>query len=595
MQEGAYRGRHASASVTRLRRFNGHSARSLLCLILVSLLVAGFGVFGCSIMTTGYYEDSFGTLALRTIAWTPVCFGVISALEYAFLAYSRTRGKASSARRVSRISIDRFTPCANGKSIALFTIVMLVFWEAWMLAVYPGSMNWDTYYQIAQCYPENHPIYYIPYAPTESFVSNYFSDHHPIFDTLIFGGFAMASDYLFGTWNYGVFAFVLIQSVGTAAAFTYALAYFRKLGVPAAIRFGAFVFFALMPFYPVYAATMLKDSFFSWLYVPYFIQVVEIVRTKGAALDSRKFLTAFVVLGILLALTKKTGMYAVVPAALILLFVYRSHWKSLALQAVSVLVVMQLVLPYIVFPALDVIPGGKQEVLSPLFQSTARYVVLAGDEVTEGERDAIDIVLGYDTLAKRYNPRDSDPVKFLYNYNASNEEMLSYYKTWLQQGLKRPDIYIDSVMTTTSSYFAPGGTLALHEDTGDVEHDGSPLLWRPERLQGIHDVLFSAYHWLCAFPVLGDTVFSVALYAFWIPLFAVYYLGRHAKRYVPALIPSILALALCVITPVFHARYALPLIYTAPLTVCLLCLPLRCVGSQNAGEPAARLHVKGKN
>lgn len=538
------------------------SALGVVGLLSLALLLSVAAAFGAPIMATGYFDSSVSEMACRAFLFWPAWCLVLMLADHAL---ARRGAQAEERGRLSR-----FVPEWRKSSVALFAAVMLLFWSAWIVALYPGSMNWDTYYQIAQCYPGSVPVYLIPWAPTGSVVDATFSDHHPIFDTLLFGLFARASDAMFGNWNYGVFCFVVLQSIATAVAFSAGIAYARRAGSSHALCFAGYAAFCLLPFYPAYAATMLKDSIFSVIWIPYFLLIVEVVRTKGSFLGKRSALVWLIVLGILLALTKKTGLYVVFGTAVILLFVYRSHWKAFAAQALSVLLVMQVLLPSVVFPALDVIPGGKQEALAVPFEQTARYVSEHEDDVTDEERRAIDAVLGYDTLAERYEPLCADSVKNMWNYNATTEEMLEYAKVWVAQGLRHPDTYLEAWWAPCAGYFAPGGTLALHEDTGDVEHGGSSMLWRPESLEGFHDAMMSAYHWLCDLPVVGSTLTSVALYAFWVPAMALYVLARRDRSSIPLLVPTALSIACCLITPAFHARYALPLIYTAPLLVCLL-------------------------
>ena len=107
---------------------------------------------------------------------------------------------------------------------------------------------------------------------------------------------------------------------------------------------------------------------------------------------------------LLLVLTKKTGIYIVIPTMVVYAVVYRRvWWRSLVPAALSV-ALMWGVMPNVVFPALDVVPGGRQEMLGTLFQQTARYVALHGVEMSASERRAIDDVLVVDTLNECYQP-----------------------------------------------------------------------------------------------------------------------------------------------------------------------------------------------
>jgi len=453
------------------------------------------------------------------------------------------------------------------RSVALHTLVMFALWFVYLVALFPGAMNWDTFYQIDQCYPDG-TVWAVPWAQTGSVVDAHFSDHHPIFDTLLYGFFARASDALFGTWNYGVFAFIVIQAALTALSFTVAMAYLKKNGTPSALVGVLYLFFCLAPFYPFYAATMLKDSTSAPLFVVYLLMLVECARTRGDFLAKNKAaIVWFVVVGLLLALTKKPGMYVVMASGVVLLFVYRRAWKAYLAQVGAIVVVMMVVMPLVVFPLLDVIPGGKQEARGMLFQQTARFALLYPDEVTDGERAVIDRVIGYDDLAERYDPFNSDPVKFWYRYETcTNEDLTNYYGVWLAQGLRHPSVYIDAALATAAPYIDFSGELGVHANTGDVEHAGSPLVWQPQVLGPLRDAVVAVYGWLSGAPVIG-LLFRTGTYAYFVPTLAFMVLLMRRSRYLPVFVPIALSLAVCVVTPMFHARYALPLIYVAPLLI----------------------------
>ena len=453
--------------------------------------------------------------------------------------------------------------------ICVSAAVMLVAWIPWLLAFYPASMNWDTYYQIAM-YSGETPVWVIPYAPTGSIVDHAFSDHHPFFDTLIYGIFAQSGRVITGSWNSGVFLFVLIQSAGMAVSFAASVSFFAKKGCPKTLLAGVYIFFLIAPFVPAYAGTMVKDTLFSWLYVPYFLLVFEICCTRGKAVADRKLALIFIILGLLLCLTKKTGPYIVIPTAIILLLIYKKSITCFVFQIGLSALLMWFVLPQLVFPAFDVIPGGKQEAYAVLFQQTARCAVDYPDDITQEEKDAIDAVIGYDGLAERYTYDNADSVKFWYRYDTvTDEDMKRYLRVWFEQGLRHPDSYFESWLAATSRYFAEEGTIGLLEDTSDVDHDGSSLLSRPEAFNPLRQALLNTYHAMQKIPLL-DILLSVSLYAFVIPVGVLYVMICRRRDLLPSFVPVALCMASCAITPCFDTRYALPLIYTAPLLICAI-------------------------
>lgn len=556
-----------SAEMVLTKWLKSLSWRSVFLAIVISAILSGILTLSSSI----YVGD--GWLSLSLVELMPQFLLLIALFAFLLLGclflFDLREMWDDSPKRGGGLLWRICVPEWQASRICISATVMLICWLPWLLAFYPASMNWDTYYQIAMFSGET-PVWAIPYAPTGSIVDHAFSDYHPLFDTLIFGAFARLGQIVTGDWNLGIFLYILIQSAGMAISLAASVSLVGKKGCPKLLLAGVFIFFAIMPFIPAYAGTIVKDTLFSWLYIPYFLLVFEVVDSRGEAAKNRNVAVLLVVLGLLLCLTKKTGPYVVIPTAIVLMLIYRKEAVCFIVQAGLSAVLMWVLLPHIVFPALDVVPGGKQESLATLFQQTARYALDYPDDVTQQEKDAIDAVIGYDNLAARYDWQTADPVKNWYRYDAATDADVSeYLKTWCAQGMRHPDSYLVSILATSGRYFSGEGTIALHEDTADVEHGGTELLSRPEVFAPLRGVLLEAYHAIAGLPVVG-ILFSVALYAFYIPMTAFFVMLCRRRDLLPLLIPALLCIASCVITPVFHARYALPLLYTSPLLLCML-------------------------
>ena len=373
-----------------------------------------------------------------------------------------------------------------------------------------------------------------------------FSDHNPFFDTVLFGAFAWVSDALTGSWNAGLYCFDALQAVATAFGFSLGISYLDRLGAPKPIGLLIFLFFAFVPIYPIYAMTMVKDSVFSWLYVLYFIEVAQIVETKGLVFEKRRWMVCFVTVSILLALTKKTGVYLVIAAALLLLVFYRAAWKRLLVSALIPSAVLFAVFPLVIFPMCNVAPGGKQEALSPLFQQTARYVSCHYDDIPDSERESIDVVLGYYDLPERYEAINADPVKFMWNYECSNGELVSYFKTYLIEGIKDPVCYFEAWFATASGYLAPttDGAITVYRSTGNEKGAFEDKLFQPACLDEIRGSLFSAYDELSHTPGI-DLAFHLVLYCFWVPVWAFLRILKDRREWLPIFIPTFLSVVFC--------------------------------------------------
>ena len=583
----------------------GYAPRDRIALAIVSVVVGVCGVLGVSYVAgQGWRSFDALTTVLLCIAASVAAAIVIVACERGFTRLSLTD------RPCSRLA--RLTPAWSWRSIALFSVIMALFWLPWLIANYPGGTYWDTYYQIFQCYPENHPIAVIPYAECydNTLTDAYLCDHHPIVDTLIYGAFGMASDALTGNWMAGVFVFVCLQGAATIVAFTASIAYLRERSCPPALCFFAYVFLCVMPFISTWALCMVKDSLFGLFYIPYMMMLFEAVRTRGESLRTSRAVVLFALVGLALCLTKKTGLYVVAPTAVIAMIVclVRDHrerntrsdshvhrsgiryrhreraarphdhrpWKAYLTQALLCGIVMTIVFPMVVFPLLNVAPGGKQEVLGTLFQQTARHVLYYPDDVTEDEREAIDALLEYDNLAHQYTFNFQDEVKYRYNLDATGDEIVEYLKVWAAQGLRHPESYLASLFSIAGYYVAPCGPANIRMVTVDTHmgEDDRYMLWNPEELDWLREGLDEAYKAVSETPGV-DAPLLLVVYVFWLPAVLMFVAWRHRLRCGVLFAPALILLGFCVIAPVYDARYCIPLLNAAPLMLCMVAVLLR--------------------
>ena len=220
--------------------------------------------------------------------------------------------------------------------------------------------------------------------------------------------------------------------------------------------------------------------------MPFVILLLDGVRTRGRSLATPARIVILCALAIWLVLTKKTGVYIVIPTLLFLgLYCARGKWQpaiiSMALGAGCFAVWQGIALPM-----LGVAPGPGKELFSLPFQQTARYVVLHPDDVTPEERAAIDAVLFFDDLDEQYRFDTADPVKDNYK-SLEGEALVPYFKAWLAMGLRHPGTYATATLGTNLNLFD------VHPFAVNVGSDAS---WVDENVaffsQYLHDDLTEA-------------------------------------------------------------------------------------------------------
>ena len=520
-------------------------------LFLCSALLSIVSVFSLNVYRTSFLSGGhiFFTVILFVVL-TVIFALLLKAVDKIMELINR---KAACDCRLNKLTLFE----KNKKCICLCTGLLLLAWLPYLIAYYPGTSFGDTSTQIELFFD------YINNSKT-------LLDHHPVFDTFLFGGFIWLGQTLFDSANIGCFLFIIIQCAATALSFTAICIFMKQHGAKNIHCLLALAFFAFYPPIPQYAITMLKDSLYAWIYVFWFLLFIDLVISKGEILRNRRKLILFFLLALFSSLTKKTGAYLLLLTFFVLLFLYRTYWKQLLFSILLPVLIVLVLIPTFLFPLLPCLPGGKQETLGILFQQTAKYVTDHPDEVTEEEKAAIDPLLDYDTIPERYLLTVQDPIKFqnplykdYYGIQKIDSDMLKpYLKVWISQGLKHPVTYLEATLGTCLGYFFPVNAFELFDEPGSGLHE--QIIYQPAALSGIHYYFVKAYNILTQTPVLS-LFFQVVIFSWWIPVTVFCRMMQRNKKMLPLLIPVIGSILLCVLCPCTIGRYVMHLLYTAPL------------------------------
>ena len=443
---------------------------------------------------------------------------------------------------------------------------LFLIYLVYLIIFYPGVCNYDTTNEIYDLISGSAPIPF-DWIGGQVEISVFLNDHHPIFDTLLFGLFYKIGGKL-GGYNIGVFIYVLYQAVLTSAVFSTALCVLdRFLKKAYYFQVVGFVYFAAMPFISLYVINMVKDSLYAMIFVAYFIVYLFIIKE---GVDKKK-LALLIILSVLQVLTKKTGVYAVLICNVVLLFLptvrknLRHFVGVLASMFIPALLIF-VIFSKILFPALNIYPGGKQEMLGLCFQQAARVVVEHEEELSDDERVIIANVIDYDGIRENYNLNCTDSIKDTYNYYATDEEIKDFIRLWISLGLRYPMDYIYSVIGVNGGYFAPVSTINVYRQIANNELG----LYNVSALSGARDFVINTYTWITENPVFS-VLFFIVTYAWWIPVFILVYLFEKRDRHnMLCMVPILVSILFLIVSPLTTSRYVLPQLYTMPLVVGLL-------------------------
>lgn len=451
-------------------------------------------------------------------------------------------------------------------------VIILICWLPYLIAYYPGILGADQSNQVKQFLGYDIPEWSASNSTKLIDENVKITNHHPVLHTIGIGLCAKLG-LAIGNVNFGIFIFTLMQYILLGIALANIINFMKKLKVPYWIKVLSLLLFALSPTIAVCSVQVNKDVIFASLIILYVIRLYELIKSSNNKKLTIKNCIGIIILSLLVCLFRNNGIYAIVLSLPFVAIIDKLNRKQILISSITVLIIYQLIIS-VILPLFKIPNSGIREMLSVPFQQTARYVKEHGDEVTEEEKQIIDKILDYDTLAERYDPLLSDPVKRDYNKNATTEDLINYFKVWFAQFLKHPTTYIQATMNNVYGYFYPETNLRQYnyymvnsiEDINEIENFDYGYI---DELQGERHFIKGIASIITKFPGISWTM-NIAFNVWLIMIIFVYLIYSKKNRYIIYLLPFISIILVCILSPVNAAyRYSISFIFGMPLTVAI--------------------------
>ena len=560
-----------SGAINRIAAIQAMFASLLLCLLFLLYLWA-VGIEGVPFFSE--YKDKTPWDLLIPVMSVLLLFLVTCAVAYLLLTHSLPTWLVSNEDEASQ----RFVLCCgNWRSIFFTALVMFLCWLPWLVLFYPGVLTNDGLNQLYQ-YSVPAPTWYMT---TNEIYDCEFIDHHPVIDTLIYGFFVYGIGGFANSQNIGMFAFVLVQAALTVFAIAYAVCSLEDLSISHRVRLGLLVIACIFILLPINAAAMLKDTLHAPLFLLFFTMFIRVFRTQGTVLESAKYLVGYILVATACMLSKKTGIYIVIPS-LFVAFCFLRNARVFGAAVLPTFICLILV-PALVYPAIGgVEKGGIQEAMALFLQESVAVAEEHYDELPDDEIKAVDAIIELDYARDNFDPSVADPAKDTFRKSVTTRDLITYALVWLKQGIRYPLVYLKTTMRCIGSLFVPAEGLSFYQGIDvrylpafqeQAEKQGYEFIfeiYEPEKLNSItqelqHFVSFELVTW----PFVSLLI-SKGLYGGWIPLFAFIIVLFCRREYAPLLTPVVLATLTLMMCPVDNARYVFPLLYSCPMILGLM-------------------------
>lgn len=535
---------------------------------LCSILPAGFFSF-CMVMGYSYYisnswELVFGnTLQLIKSAVALIGYFLLfwSCIVCLFHYFDNQKSFPELPFKTPAV-LRKYKSCLKKYPFRTAFFTLLISYIPYMVYSYPGIFTSDTKNQLENGYM----------ALTHGEVP--LRNHHPVAHTLWMRFCTWTGETLFSSANVGIFLAALLQSLLLFAAVAWLVSFLLGKGVSERGLCVVMLFYMVSPRVRNFLFLLVKDSSFAAFLLIFLIQLYRIVTRDASFMAARKKHTVLLLLSMLgVLLVRQDGVYVLLLTWLAVLVCSRSRRRLAAVMAAGVFLFSTLYVQ-VLLPAFQVVPTNPREMLSIPFQQTARYLLYAGDEVTEEEAEAIGAILDYEHLAELYNPNLSDPVKATYDKDAGTDELAAYFRVWFQMFLKHPDIYLQATFNNVYGYFYPAGygaeTFSYVKSSQHMEKINEILeefgtdLHYPERFDGLRVWMEDMRDRIFHLPVLS--VLNLAGCYIWTLLLMFFYCLKKQKKDVLLIIcPLLVVLLVCIAGPIYGWYFR----YMYSIAVCL--------------------------
>ena len=534
-----------------------HKKKSLKVL---SLILAFFMIFGNSFMcvgSTALIFKNIGYFLLSLIMYIGYYYLFLVLISYLFRFLDKNNFSEENKEKKDNKFVATFK-----KHPFLFSLCFIVIcWLPYIISYYPIILSPDPSFQIRQFFGIR--TKYADYAILldENVVM---TNHHPVTHTVLLGG-CLKLGTMIGNDNLGLFFYSIIQISVLASVLAFSIYYMQKMGLKTKYLIGVLLIYALVPMFPLYAMSGVKDVLFGAFIFLYFIFLHNLVKTKCEGYKWWNYLLIIILL-ILICLFRNNGIHVLILSLPFTLIIARKKWRQLLTIMVCVFgfygVFDKVILPYY-----KITPGSIREMLSVPFQQTARLAKYHGDELTEEGIAAIDKILGYDDLADRYDPELADPVKNEFNKYATDEDLKEYFKVWFNGLIKHPGTYIEATMNNVYGFFYPEKTkwYVYYKFDDRITENGFDYHYNSlETSRNILSEYAVAFPYIPGIGLISNIGFNV-----WI-IFTLFAYAIYKKLYKNILIlaPALILILVCVVGPAnTYFRYALPFIFAMPFII----------------------------
>ncbi len=307
------------------------------------------------------------------------------------------------------------------------------------------------------------------------------SNHHPVTHTLVISLFYHLGRLFTADINTAISFYTLFQMLFLAFCGGVAMQTIRQFTQRLRVLIPCILFFSVLPFMNVFSVYVLKDSFFSGVFLLFCCSLLQLLQDRGESV--RKNIIAWIVFGILsfsICLLRSNGWYAFLVMTPFLIAGMKGQRKKLLLTILPVILLAGILRGPVMRAAGVIQPDTIESLCVPL-QQVSR-VLADKKEISKEQKELLSCVIDLDAVPSLYNAGFADNMKEL--VRAGHEEYLDehkaqFFRLWLDLGRRYPGTYLCALADLTEGYWFPENNYETVTIDGVFGNDIG-LSWQPK-------------------------------------------------------------------------------------------------------------------
>ena len=520
---------------------------------ILSFIITLFMIIGTSFIIKGNFKPIINHPVITIFSFLIMFKIIFEIINYLFDYMDKENKKDNQKKK------NKLMQLFDNHPFTFSIVTILLLWLIYIIAFYPGILSPDPSFQLLQYFNiDNKYSEYVNLIDKNVIITN----HHPVLHTLLLGFFTNIGIKFFSSFNIGLFIYTIFQTIILSSTLSYTIKFMKEINISLKYRKICLLIYSLVPVFPLYALSPVKDVIFGSLIILYIISIYKFIKFKKQI--KFKDIILEIILMVLITLFRNNGIHVILLSFPFLIFTNKENLFKFILIFISTILIY-FSYSKIILPHFKITNGSIREVLSVPFQQTARYVKEHKKEVTKKEEVIIDKLLNYDTIDTRYNPKLADPVKNEFNKDYTDKDLKNYFDVWFTEFKKHPITYVEATIENTYGYFYPIETNWYVHIKGKKIVNNYGFDYHFNKLKPIRTILGGFAIIFPYIPFIG-LIINIGFNT-WILLFMLSYMIYKRKyKDIIYLIPSFILLLVCFVSPAnTYFRYALPNIFAMPV------------------------------